>query len=67
MDSVNPLYIPRNHQVENAIENAIAGNLSTFEELHTVLKNPFQEQPESAHYAEPPLPEQRVTQTFCGT
>ncbi len=67
MDSVNPLFIPRNHQVEKAIEGAIAGDLSTFEELLKVLKQPFQEQLELARYAEPPLPEQRVTRTFCGT
>jgi uncharacterized protein YdiU (UPF0061 family) len=67
MNSVNPLYIARNHQVEKAIQNAIAGNLSTFEELLEVLKNPFQEQREYARYATPPAPEQRVTQTFCGT
>jgi len=67
MNSVNPLYIARNHQVEKAIQSAIAGDLSTFEELLEVLKNPFQEQHEYARYATPPAPEQRVTQTFCGT
>jgi uncharacterized protein YdiU (UPF0061 family) len=67
MNSVNPLYIARNHQVEKAIQSAIAGDLSTFEELLEVLKNPFQEQREFAGYATPPAPEQRVTRTFCGT
>ena len=38
-----------------------------FEELLTVLSKPFEDQPEFADYAEPPQPEQRVLQTFCGT
>jgi uncharacterized protein YdiU (UPF0061 family) len=38
-----------------------------FEELLTVLSKPFEDQPTFAAYADPPLPEQRVLQTFCGT
>ena len=38
-----------------------------FEELLTVLAKPFEDQAEFARYAEPPKPEQRVLQTFCGT
>ena len=67
MESVNPLYIPRNHQVEKAIEGTLAGDLTTFEELLEVTKQPFREHQDLGHYAEPPLPEQRVTRTFCGT
>ena len=67
MDSANPLFIPRNHQVERAIEVAIGGDLSVFQELLQVLSRPFQDQPKYAHYAEPPTPEQRVVRTFCGT
>ncbi len=67
MNSVNPLFIPRNHRVEEAIEGAVAGDLSVFEDLNRVLANPFQEQPELAEYAEPPEPHERVRQTFCGT
>jgi hypothetical protein len=32
-----------------------------------VLSKPFEDQPDFATYAVPPLPEQRVLQTFCGT
>jgi uncharacterized protein YdiU (UPF0061 family) len=67
MDAVNPLYIPRNHQIERAIEAAMGGDLSVFHELRQVLQQPFTEQPGFAAYAEPPLPEERVLQTFCGT
>ena len=67
MNGVNPLYIPRNHQVERAIEAAVAGEMSVFEELQRVLQQPFDEQPGLEAYAEPPRPAERVTQTFCGT
>jgi serine/tyrosine/threonine adenylyltransferase len=67
MNQVNPIYIARNHQVERAIQNAMAGDLSTFKELLQVLKNPFTEQPGFELYKKPPLPEERISATFCGT
>ncbi|MBT5219205.1 MAG: YdiU family protein [Woeseia sp.] len=67
MNSVNPLFIPRNHRVEQAIQKAVAGDLTIFEDLNTVLARPFVEQPKFAHYAEAPEPIERVTRTFCGT
>jgi uncharacterized protein YdiU (UPF0061 family) len=67
MERVNPLYIPRNHQVERAIQAAIVGDLTVFHELNRVLQNPYTEQPGFESYAEPPTPEERVTETFCGT
>lgn len=67
MNSVNPLFIARNHRIEQAIERAVAGDLSVFEDLNRVLAKPYDPQPEFAAYAEPPAPHERVTQTFCGT
>jgi len=67
MDALNPLFIPRNHQVERAIEAAIGGDRSVFDELQQVLQQPFAEQAGLAQYAEPPGPDERVTRTFCGT
>jgi len=67
MNSVNPLFIPRNHRVEQAIQHAVQGDLSVFGDLNTVLAKPFDEQPEFAHYAEAPTKDERVTKTFCGT
>ena len=67
MRSVNPGFIPRNHQVERAIAAAIEGDLQVFRELLQVLERPFDEQPEFARFAEPPLPAERVARTFCGT
>ena len=68
MRRVNPLFIPRNHRVEAAIVAAQErGDLSLFEELRTVLAKPFVEQTGFEAYANPPKPDERVLQTFCGT
>ena len=67
MRAVNPAFIPRNHRVEAVIAAAVNNDYAPFEELLTVLSKPYEDQPQFAAYAEPPLPEQRVLQTFCGT
>jgi len=67
MDSVNPIFIPRNHRIEQAIQEAVAGDLTIFRDLNIVLAQPYLEQPEYAQYAEAPKPSERVTETFCGT
>ncbi len=67
MRRVNPLFIPRNHRVEQAIAAALSGDLEPFGTLATVLERPFDEQPAHADHALPPRPEERVLQTFCGT
>jgi uncharacterized protein YdiU (UPF0061 family) len=68
MLSVNPAFIPRNHRVEAVIQAAMLNDdYAPFEELLAVLSKPYQDQPQFADYAEPPQPDQRVLQTFCGT
>jgi serine/tyrosine/threonine adenylyltransferase len=68
MRQVNPAYIPRNHRVEQMIVAAVErGDFAPFEELLAVLSQPYQEQPAFAAYANPPQPDERVLQTFCGT
>lgn len=68
MQSVNPVYIPRNHQIESVIRAAEDHNdFAPFYALHEVLQNPFQYQPGKESYMLPPEPEQVVHQTFCGT
>ena len=68
MQSVNPVFIPRNHRVEAVIQAAVnRDDFAPFEELLTVLSKPYDDQPAFAGYADPPEPHQRVLQTFCGT
>jgi len=68
MQSVNPVYIPRNHQIEAAIRAAEDHNdFTVFHELHAVLQNPYVRQEDKDRYMLPPEPHEVVQQTFCGT
>jgi len=67
LDRVNPLYIPRNHLVAEAIAAAEADDFAPFHRLVEVLADPFTPQQGRDAYALPPAPEQVVQQTFCGT
>lgn len=68
MGAANPAFIPRNHLVEEAIRAAVdKGDLAPFEELLTVLENPFEDQPGRERFAAPPRADQVVHETFCGT
>ena len=68
MRSANPLFIPRNHLIEEAIAAAVSnGDFAPFETLVSVLSRPFDDQPGFERYAAPPRPDQVVRQTFCGT
>lgn len=67
MRRANPHYIPRNHRIEEAIRRANEGDFALFHTLRQLLLRPFEEQDGMEAYAQPPKPEERVLQTFCGT
>jgi serine/tyrosine/threonine adenylyltransferase len=67
MRQTNPVFIPRNHRIEEVIEAGKQGNFEPFHQLHRILQRPFAEQPESAEYESSPKPEEVVCATFCGT
>jgi serine/tyrosine/threonine adenylyltransferase len=68
MDAVNPIYIPRNHKVEEALEAATDGDLAPFERLVDVVARPFDERPGLEAYATPaPASFADEYCTFCGT
>lgn len=67
MNSVNPYIIPRNHQVEKAIEEAIAGKDDLFLRLVEAYKKPYEEDKDNEDLTHEPAPDERVYQTFCGT
>jgi uncharacterized protein YdiU (UPF0061 family) len=68
MRLVNPAVIPRNHRIEAMIAAAVEhGDYAPFGTLMTVLSRPYEDSGAAAPYAAPPLPEERVLQTFCGT
>ena len=53
MDRVNPIYIPRNHRVEEALTAATAGDLGPFRTLLDVVSKPYTERPGLADFAGP--------------
>jgi uncharacterized protein YdiU (UPF0061 family) len=54
MQAVNPKYVLRNHLAEQAIRQAQQQDFSEVERLRTILRRPFDEQPEAeAAYAGP--------------
>jgi len=67
MRAANPILIPRNHRVEQAIQSAYAGDYAPFHRLVDALASPYTEQTEYAGLETPPQPEEVVHQTFCGT
>ena len=67
--AVNPIYVPRNHLVEEALQAASDRNdLAPFKQLLQVLSQPFEERPEFERYAKPaPREFTACYKTFCGT
>ncbi|MGY1786362.1 protein adenylyltransferase SelO [Geodermatophilus sp. SYSU D00698] len=65
MDRVNPVYVPRNHLVEEALAAATAGDTGPVERLVEVVRRPFDERPGLERYAAPGPGGPFVT--FCGT
>ena len=67
MRSCNPALIPRNHQVESALEAAVKqGDYNVMERLLDVLSSPYAHSLEQADYALPAQSD-RSYRTFCGT
>jgi uncharacterized protein YdiU (UPF0061 family) len=67
MDRVNPVYIPRNHLVEEALAAATEGELDPLSQLLTAVTAPYEERPGLDRYAEPAPDDFGSYRTFCGT
>ena len=68
MDRVNPIYIPRNHKVEEALSAAVdMEDMAPFTDLLAVLSHPFDEVPGNETYAAPAPFTDTPYRTFCGT
>ena len=67
MNRINPIYIPRNHLVEEALKAAVGGDLEPFHKLLAVLAHPFTEQDGSETYALPAPVDAHRHVTLCGT
>lgn len=67
MNSVNPMVIPRNHRVEEAINAFEEGNTAPYLELLQVLTNPFEVDQQFNKYKEPPNEDHPPFVSYCGT
>ena len=68
MDRVNPVYVPRNHLVEEALSAATAGDLAPLDRLLDALRAPYDERSGLERYTEPAPQDVAVAyRTFCGT
>ncbi len=67
MDAVNPLYIARNHLVEEALDAARAGDMAPFDRLLAILSSPFAPHDGADRYAEAAPAGSARHVTFCGT
>ncbi len=67
MDRANPIYIPRNHLVEEALTAATANDLDPLEQLLDAVTAPYDERPGLERYASPAPEDFGDYRTFCGT
>lgn len=68
MNKTNPFFIPRNHIVEQALDETINGNRSLFVTLCGIVSNPYKYQDNLKKFTEPSdLDFESSYQTFCGT
>ncbi len=67
MQAANPVYIPRNHRLEEVIQAANLGDYTKFEKLMEVLAQPFDYHAGHKDFEAPPKPKEIVRATFCGT
>ena len=68
MKKNNPIIIPRNHLVEEALEEAGNGNINSFQKLLHIISNPYQQQDNLDKFMKPPKASfEENFQTYCGT
>ena len=67
MRRTNPVFIPRNHRIEEAIMAGNRGDFAPFHRLNEVLQHPFTARAAFIEFEAAPLPDEVVHATFCGT
>ena len=67
MRRTNPVFIPRNHRIEEAIRSGNNGDFAPFHRLNDLLQHPFTAHAEFTEFEDAPLPNEVVHATFCGT
>ena len=67
MRAVNPVYIPRNHLLDEALTAAEDGDLTAVHRLLEAVTDPFTPRPGFERYAEPGPADGAPFVTYCGT
>ena len=67
MRSSNPLVIPRNHKVEEVLDEANRNNLRPLHDFLKILEKPYENQIKTNEYQFPATPGKNRYRTFCGT
>lgn len=67
MDRINPVHVPRNHLVEEALDAAIGGDLDPVGDLVDVVTSPFHTRPGIERYTAPAPDDFGAYRTYCGT
>lgn len=67
MQSYNPILIPRNHRIAEAIAAGEQGDFKVFNRLVDAFRNPYAEQTEYSDLEQAPMATEIVHETFCGT
>lgn len=67
MESSNPVIIPRNYRVEEALDAAEKGDYSVMQEFLNVLSSPYEYPGDYRGYNKPPEKSDIPYRTFCGT
>ena len=67
MKKSNPVVIPRNHRVEEALKSADNGDFTVMEKLLSILSNPYEYKEEMDEYTELAEPSDLPYRTYCGT
>jgi len=67
MRRANPVVIPRNHRVEEALAAAATGDFTVLHRLLAAVAEPFSTDPSNQTYRDPGPPGTAPYRTFCGT
>ena len=68
MQKTNPVIIPRNYIVEEALFDATNKNdLSKLKRLIRAMESPYKNHPDQIMFQATPEPSEKIYQTFCGT
>ncbi len=67
MQMACPVYIPRNHLVQEAIDQTLGGDCRMMRTLIDIMKYPYTRQKGAEYFTRLPTEEKRVKYTTCGT